>query len=86
MSTDSQAILAPESATKSITYKAVCVSCRVKNKTTMTINTDTGSATTISTAIRPISASRTLVPKLNMPTVLNIRIITLRDAWAFLGH
>ena len=48
----------------------------------MTINTDTGSATTISTAIQPISASRTLVPKLNMPTVLNTSIITLRYAWA----
>ena len=49
----------------------------------MTINMDTGSATTISTAIRPISASRTPVPKLNMPTVLNTTIITLRYAWAF---
>ena len=44
----------------------------------MTITIDTGSATTISTAIRPISLSRTPFPRLNMPTVLNTRIINLR--------
>ena len=49
----------------------------------MTITQDTSNATTISTAIGPISASRALDPKLNIPTMLNTRIIILRYAWAF---